>query len=801
MGSLKYKILRDLWGHKGRTLQIMLIIGLGTAAIGMIMGTRNLIIPAMEEMWQAIDAPSILLFVGPPVSEDELHVLSRVDGVSEIEGFNSTTIEWRLSQEDEWKQGGLNARPDYQNQKLNKLELIEGEWPADENILVGQDSEAFFGIPKRGSIYLRVDDQEYEVQLEGMIYNMFSQPAYFGGTAQFYTDVDNFERLVGHRDFNQLFVLDNNPVYDEEVTTDIANRLSDKLEQQGKDSGRMITNPNKHFFQDQLDGLFLLLGVLGALSLVLGLLLVYNTINAYISQQVDQIGIMKAIGARSWQILRLYLITIFAYGILALFVALPLGIFSAWGITSWLINSFGADPGEFSISTDAVVVMTVIAILAPLLAALIPVFSGSRITVREAISTYGLSTSTGLIERLLAKVKNVSRLLLITVSNTFRHKKRVLLLEMGLVLSGLMFMMVVSVRDSVVFTIQDVLFSILNADITMVFEDSYRINYLEEITLAHPEIKAAEMWGFAGGSIRPAGQGETDDDEETSLFGVPLPTQLYGYQLREGRWLTPDDGFAVVLNQDLAEDAGVSVGDWVTVKYGEKRERDWQVVGLVFDPILTTSAMVPRDILLHDTGSVGRSSAVWVQTHTQDPDRQIAIAKDLRAYYEDNHIDVSPQRGIFGGLGGDATVETARVFINQFNFLVVLLGIMAVVIAAVGSIALSGSLSLSVLERRREIGVMRAIGASSWTIFRMFIGEGLILGWLSWMIALPLSIPAGNIMVGALGDAFQLDLVYNYTLVGAITWFFIITVLAIIASWLPARGATKISVRESLAYQ
>jgi len=56
-------------------------------------------------------------------------------------------------------------------------------------------------------------------------------------------------------------------------------------------------------------------------------------------------------------------------------------------------------------------------------------------------------------------------------------------------------------------------------------------------------------------------------------------------------------------------------------------------------------------------------------------------------------------------------------------------------------------------------------------------------------------------MVAALGDAFQIDLVYNYTLLGAIMWFFIITVLAIIASWLPARGATKISVRESLAYQ
>ncbi|MCK4829550.1 FtsX-like permease family protein, partial [bacterium] len=500
------------------------------------------------------------------------------------------------------------------------------------------------------------------------------------------------------------------------LVRDLLHYVQDKLEKQGKDSGRFLTDPNKHFFQDSMDGIFLLLGVLGALALVLGLLLVYNTINALISQQVDQIGVMKAVGAQTWQILRLYLITIMAYGILALLFALPIGIFGAWAINSWLIGSFGADPGSFAYSQSSIAVMTIICLLAPILASLIPIFSGARITVREAISTYGLGTDTGLIERLLSRAKHISRLLLITISNTFRHKRRVLLLEIALVLSGLIFMMVVSVRDSVVFTIQDVMFSILNADITMVFEDIQRIDYVEEVTLSHPEVKAVELWGLAGGTMRPAGQDESEDDEETGLFGVPLPTELYGYQLRKGRWLDPNDNFAIVLNQDQAEEIEVDVGDWVTVQYEEKQERDWQVVGLVFDPILTTISMVPRDVLLRDTGNVGKSSAVWIQTHSQDPERQIAFAKDLRVYYEKNHIDVSPQRGIFGGMGGDATVETSDTLVNQFNFLVILLAIMAVVIAAVGSIALSGTLSLSVLERRREIGVMRAIGASSWTI-------------------------------------------------------------------------------------
>jgi len=368
-----------------------------------------------------------------------------------------------------------------------------------------------------------------------------------------------------------------------------------------------------------------------------------------------------------------------------------------------------------------------------------------------------------------------------------------------LVLSGLMFMSVVTVRDSVNYTVKDVIFAILNADITMLFDRPQRITYLEDLTKNYPGVKAVEMWGFAGTKVRPKGQPDSEDDESTTMLGVPLPTQLYGYQIRAGRWLEPNDTYAVVLNQKLAEDVGVGVGDWVTIKYEENKERDFRVVGLIFDPIITNSVHLPRDVLLRDLNNVGRASSVWVQAVNQDPQAEINLADNLRKFYSDNHIKVSPVRGIFGM--GDSTYETGTKFIGQFNFLVILLAIMSVIIAAVGSIALSGALTLSVIERRREIGVMRAIGASSWTIARLFVGEGLILGWLSWLIAFPLSIPAGQGMVKALGAAFQLDMSYKYTPIGAILWFVIITFLSILASWLPARGASGVSVRESLAYQ
>ncbi len=796
MGVLKYKIFRDLWSNKGRTLQIVLIIGLGAGAIGMIMSTRSEFIPGMQKLWQSMHPAMINLFTDY-LNDDELVVLEDVDGVVTLEGLSNTIIEWRLHPDEEWRQATLSARADYEDQKLNQLELMSGGWPEDETLAIGQDAEAFFGIPPGGEIYLRVNDREYKAQLGGTVYDQLIQPAFLGGMAQLYASQDYFAKMVGPYGYNWILV--SAAEYDEDAVTELADRLQEKLEKQDYDSGRMILDPNKHIFQDQMDGIFLVLTILGFTSLALGLLLVYNTVNALIAQQVDQIGVMKAIGGRTWHILRLYFVTVFIYGILALIIALPMGIFGSQGIMNWLSSSFGAEGLDFEISTSAVAIMAFLTLLAPILASLIPIFSGSRITVREAISTYGLATKAGLLERVLARARRISRLVLLTISNTFRHKRRVILLEIGLVLSGLMFMTVVAMRDSVEYTVDDIFLGIFNADVTLVFDQPERINYIEDLTLAHSDVKAVEMWGLSGATIRPAGQAESEDDEGVTMFGVPLPTELYGYQVRAGRWLDPNDQFAIVLDQELADEIGVGVGDWITLQYEENKATNWQIVGLLFIPFIPNTASVPRDVLLRDLGFVGRGQAIWIQTVRTDPQSQIQAAKDLREYYKSKGIDVSPQRGVFGF--GDSRAETSAAIVGQLNFLLILLGVMAVVIGAVGSIALSGALSLSVMERRREIGVMRAIGASSWTIFRLFIGEGLILGWLSWLIALPLSIPAGKVMVQAIGSALQSELFYNFEIRGPILWLVIITALSILASWLPARGATRISVRESLAYQ
>jgi putative ABC transport system permease protein len=138
---------------------------------------------------------------------------------------------------------------------------------------------------------------------------------------------------------------------------------------------------------------------------------------------------------------------------------------------------------------------------------------------------------------------------------------------------------------------------------------------------------------------------------------------------------------------------------------------------------------------------------------------------------------------------------------SQFGIVITMLLALAVIVAVVGGIGLMGSLSISVVERTKEIGVMRAIGARSGTIMGMFVMEGILQGLLSWAIAVPLSFILSQPLAQTLGQVmFQANLDYQYSFGAVVTWLVLIIVISAVASILPARNATHISVRESLAY-
>jgi putative ABC transport system permease protein len=238
---------------------------------------------------------------------------------------------------------------------------------------------------------------------------------------------------------------------------------------------------------------------------------------------------------------------------------------------------------------------------------------------------------------------------------------------------------------------------------------------------------------------------------------------------------------------------GVSVGDRIELDLGEDGDTTWTIVGLIFDLINDqTTAYVHEDTLNEALGRIGRASVARIQAVDDRVVSQTALVDDLRELFESLGIGVSVAR---------TSAEDRQEAEAQFSILTTILMTMTVVMAAVGSIGLSGTLSINVIERRREIGVMRAVGASSADIGTIFMGEGLMLGLFSWVVAVPISILAGRPFVLAIGQVIQFPGRYQPAISAVWIWLTIVVVLSLVASWLPAKRASQISVNESLAYE
>jgi putative ABC transport system permease protein len=182
---------------------------------------------------------------------------------------------------------------------------------------------------------------------------------------------------------------------------------------------------------------------------------------------------------------------------------------------------------------------------------------------------------------------------------------------------------------------------------------------------------------------------------------------------------------------------------------------------------------------------------VVTEAHSQAYQEQVAQA--LEEHFRTVGLGVTATET---STGEKAQSET------QFGIITSLLMIMAVLIAVVGGLGLMGTMSMNVLERTREIGVMRAIGASDGSILHIIITEGVLIGLLSWGMGAILALPISKFLSDQVGNLFLgTPFSYTYSLNGALMWLMIAVGLAALASFLPAWNASRLTVRDVLAYE
>jgi putative ABC transport system permease protein len=608
-----------------------------------------------------------------------------------------------------------------------------------------------------------------------------------------YITAETQEWLGAGHTFNELHILVSGNGTDKRIINEIAELVEKKVEKGGQQAGNIwVPEPGEHWADDTLDSMMLILGMLGLLSLGLSGFLVVNTISALLSQQVRQIGVMKAIGARTPQLAAMYLASVIIFGLLSLVIAVPLGAWGAHALVNFTAGLLNFYEIPFRIPPRALALEIGVGLLVPVLAALWPVFNGARITVQDALNSYGIGKGhfgQSPFDRLLQRITFLPRPMLLSLRNTFRRKGRLILTLSTLVLGGAIFIAVLSVYASLTNTLDETL-AYWNYEVDVRFTRAYRADYLVREAMAVPGVKTVEAWNSAlGRRLRP-------DGSESALLRIlapPAATEMIEPNILEGRWLLPEDENALVINSSVLDDnPDMGVGDRITLTI-DGRESEWQIVGMVQGLLTGPIAYANYPYFARVTHSVGRSGRIVLATERPDPSYHREIATAVSEHFESIGVNVG-------------SVETQNVLresiVNQFNILVVFLLIMALLVAVVGALGLTGTMSINVLERAREIGVMRAIGASDGSVLRIFLVEGILIGLLSWVAGSFLAVPIGKMLSNVVGISFvDRPLSYVFSTDGVLIWLATVFLLAALSSLWPAWRAARLTVRDVLAYE
>jgi putative ABC transport system permease protein len=789
------KVWSDLWGNKGRTFLIIATIAVGAFAVGFNSNMGFYMNESMDGDYLSAN-PSEANVYAYPIDENMIDMARAIPGVEEVDAYSTTSANI-LRPDGTVVDIQFTALEDPNARPINYLKPVMGETilpTYGERETIMDASASGLGLVPGDVIVVELEDgKRRELTFKGYIHDVTGFPFGFTNTANAYVTPETLGWLGGNEEFDSLAISVKEKQTDQDHVTEVAQAVADRMERAGAEVYFVsVYQPGHHFAYSVTQGIFFVLGTLGYLTVLLSGFLIVNTITALMTQQTRQIGIMKATGGGNLQIFGMYIVLIAFFGVGALLIAVPLGNaaaqFIGGGMAAWLNFNTAA----YHTYSGTLIQQIFVALVVPLLAALLPIYNSVRVTVREALSDYGLGSSAK--PRVDSVNKNsvlIARPIRISLRNTFRRKVRLGLTLFTLVLAGAVFISVYNLWASFDQVIEDIQGYFL-ADINISFGRSYRFEKVATMAESVPGVKSVEGWLEFPGTLK---MGEDETGTQILFVAPPSTSTLIDPIITSGRWLTTGDENAIVIGNHLIQIfPDLKVGDWLTIE-ANGRESKWQIVGIysitgnVSPPLL----YVNYEYISRLINQPEQVYSLRVLTTSHDIATQQRVNEQLQALFEARGVQVgSTQLG----------AEFIRDQKAQTDILVYFMLVMAGLIAIVGGLGLMGTMSINVLERTREIGVMRAIGASNLDIQSIVIIEGMVIGIISWAISILVSIPITGVLTYGVGMAVltaPMPAVYGAT--GIIAWLIFTVVLGTLASALPARRASRLTVRDTLAYE
>jgi putative ABC transport system permease protein len=805
------KIFHDLWDNKARTLLVVLSIAVGVFSIGVISGTYVIISNDMGVSYAA-NNPANIEFRTENFDDDVLSSMQNSNGVKDAEGRRVINYRVRTENGDQWITLDLVVLEDFNENKVNLLVPVSGRSEADKDeILLEKDALEKLNIAVgENLIFELADGTTKSLKVVGIVQDSSTGAGDFLAAPYAFAVTKTLQTLKQPELFNRVLMTVSEQQDDLPYIREVGADLKDKLEKNDVAVLRTrFSETHKHPLTDTLNAVLGILMALGILIVFLSSSLIANTLSALLNQHLRHIGVIKLVGGRNKQVFFMYLTLIMAFGVLALLIAIPLGGQGAYGLASFMAGELHFNLLGYRIVPIALGVQIAVGLLVPLVAGLLPVLNGSRITVMRALSgdlagdenkpQGGQQDKVSWFDWALVRLTRIlaargirmSRPFIISLRNTFRRRGRLALTLFTLTMGGAIFIAVFNVRV----TLHDYVDQIgryFRADVTVDFDQAYRLREVEQFAMQVDGVERVEGWQFVATELLYQDGSVADN---INLLAPPADSELVNPILVPGgRWIRADDERKLAVSEAILKYfPTLKPGDLLHLKVNG-REEDWEVVGIFKfvgrDGIL---AYTPYEYASRVLNLANRSFSFRVVTTEHTREFQDAMAEKLDRHFRDQGFKVRQAES------GLASLDSAS---ESLDILVIFLLIMAILTAIVGAMGLTGTMGMNVLERTREIGIMRAIGADDRAVMRTVIGEGFVIGSISFVLAIILSIPFSYLLSYIVSVAvFETPIDVIFTWLGYAIWFGLVLILSVVGSILPARNAASLTIREVLAYE
>ncbi len=782
------KALNDLRINPGRTLLVILALVIGLWGVGSIAVSYTILTHDLNENFLRTAPPHAVLRSEDFSRLDLAAFRARPDIESaEFRDFTFLRIEVHP---DVWIPLWLFGVEDFDRVKVARIFDQTGpKKPAPGSIVMERDGRLISDLRLGSLARVRSGAKTLRVPISGIIFDPGQAPATQDHFIYGYADKKTYAGLTGLPVDQRLIIRLRNVRTTEDVKT-AADRIINDLKASGITvHTREVPKLNEHPHQWQLNTLLFLQGSISFLAFFMAAVLVSQLMDAILAKQVRQIGILKAIGASRTGIFAIYGFMILLLAAAAGLIAIPLAISSGRAYARFVSTKINFDILTTGLPTGIYLSLGAAALVMPFALSLPALVKGIRVSVYDALADYGIRQ-----DKSGARAAEVARLLpnemVLAFRNTLRRKKRLAITVLTMALGVAIFSTGFNVRQSLALLLADVRNG-MKHDVQVVLRDQIPKEQALAVFRSVPNVARIEAWNGGRGEMESKTIATNDG---IGIVALPPDTDLFKLRVVYGRWLRHSAGPEVVMNQQAMEIYGnPAIGSTQVLVVGGK-QLTVRLVGVV-EEFEKPKIYLDREVYDAAVNREHKVNSLMFVAKDKRYDKVITLKKEIEKAIVGSDLNV---------LYVMSQAERTRIIYDHLNIILSTIVFISFLVLVVSAMGMASATGINIMERTREIGVLRAIGATPDRIFRLFTMEGMItssagivLGLLlSWPLSIVASSFFGTLMLGK-GSVLRFAF--------SPTGFWITVAVALAFGWLasrvPAQRAVSVSTREALAYE